>query len=118
MTEVSPIAAGLRSRCPRCGKGPLFAGFLTLAPACTVCGLDYGFADSGDGPAVFVIFVAGAVVVACALVTDVLFHPPPFIHLAMWIPLTVVLCLALLRPFKALMIALQYRNDAAEGRLE
>ena len=54
-TLSGAIRAGLRCRCPRCGKGKLFAGFLTLRPRCEVCGLDYGFADSGDGPAVFIM---------------------------------------------------------------
>ena len=112
----SIIRTGISSRCPRCGQGRLFAGFLQPATACNVCGLDYGFIDSGDGPAVFIIFVAGAIIMLSALIVDALFHPPAYIHLMLWIPATIGLCLALLRPFKATMIALQYRNDAGEDR--
>jgi uncharacterized protein (DUF983 family) len=68
-TLSGSISAGLSCSCPRCGKGRLFQGFLTLQPRCEHCGLDYAFADSGDGPAVFIMFLAGAVVVGAALIT-------------------------------------------------
>jgi uncharacterized protein (DUF983 family) len=89
---------------------------LRLAPSCAACGLDFGFADSGDGPAVFVIFVAAPVVILLAMIFEALAHPAPYVHLIVWVPVTVLLCLALLRPFKAATIALQYRHDAREGR--
>jgi uncharacterized protein (DUF983 family) len=110
------IGAGLSCACPRCGKGGLFQGFLTLRPRCEHCGLDYAFADSGDGPAVFVMFFAGAVVVGAALITEILFHPPYWVHAALWLPLILVVTLGPLRPMKGLMIALQYHHQAAESR--
>ena len=112
----NPFVTGLRCRCPRCGEGRLFAGFLALEAKCPVCDLDYAFANSGDGPAVFIIFVVGFIVIGLAAVTEALFHPPPFVHLLLWIPAVIILALALLRPFKATMIALQFRHDAAEGQ--
>jgi uncharacterized protein (DUF983 family) len=112
----SPFATGLACRCPRCGKGRLFQGFLTLRPRCEVCGLDFAFADSGDGPAVFIIFFAGLLVVFSALLTEVLFHPPYWVHALLWLPLILIAVLGPLRPMKGLMIALQYRYQAAEGR--
>lgn len=115
---VSPFAAGLSCRCPRCGRGPLFKGFLDLAPKCTSCGLDYDFADAGDGPAVFVILFAGFIVVALAFWVEAKFEPPLWVHALLWIPAILVVTLGLLRPLKALMVALQYRNKAAEGRLD
>ncbi|NIP17009.1 MAG: DUF983 domain-containing protein, partial [Xanthomonadales bacterium] len=68
------IWSGLTGRCPSCHKGKLYAGYLTLAPRCDVCGLDYGFADSGDGPAIFVILVTGFIIVGLALVTEILYQ--------------------------------------------
>ena len=115
---VSPFIAGLICRCPRCGKGRLFRGFLGVVPHCEICGLDFAFANSGDGPAVFVIFIVSPVVILLAVILEALVHPAPYVHLIIWLPVTVILCLALLRPFKATMIALQYRNAAGEGRLE
>ncbi len=112
----SPFLTGLKCRCPRCGEGKLFAGFLALPPSCPVCGLDYAFANSGDGPAVFIIFVVGFIVIGLAAVVEGLFHPAPFVHLMLWIPAVLVLSLALIRPFKATMIALQFHHDAAEGQ--
>ncbi len=113
---VSPFLSGLACRCPRCGKGRLFAGFLTLRPSCESCGLDYGFADSGDGPAVFVILFAGFVVVFAALLVEVMYQPPYWLHALLWGPLILLTTLAPLRPVKGLMIALQYYHKAAEGR--
>jgi uncharacterized protein (DUF983 family) len=114
----SPFIAALTCRCPRCGKGKLFQGFLTLRPCCENCGLDYGFIDSGDGPAVFVIFFSGFVVVAAALVAETLYQPPLWAHALLWGPLILITTLLPLRPMKALMIALQYHHRAAEGRLD
>jgi len=113
-----PIGRGLRGRCPRCGEGHLFQGFLTLRPACERCGLDYSFADAGDGPAVFVILIGGGIVVFAALITEVLFQPPYWLHALLWFPLILIVTLAPLRLLKGLLIALQYPHKAAEGRLE
>jgi uncharacterized protein (DUF983 family) len=110
--------AGVFGRCPRCGRGRLFAGYLTPAQACESCGLDYAFADSGDGPAVFVIMIVGFLVVGLALWLEVAHGPPLWLHFVLWIPLAVLLGLAALRVAKGLLIAFQYRNRAAEGRLE
>ena len=115
---VSPFSAGLSCRCPRCGRGKLFSGFLNLAPACDKCGLDYSFADSGDGPAVFVILLAGFVIVALAFWVEVAYEPPLWVHALLWIPATLIISLGMLRPLKGLMVALQYRHKAAEGRLD
>jgi len=122
MTEASPdrlpIARGLRGRCPRCGEGRLFRGFLSLRPRCEHCGLDFSFADSGDGPAVFVILIGGFVVVFAALGVEFAYQPPYWVHAALWLPLILIVTLAPLRLIKGLMIALQYHHKAAEGRLE
>jgi uncharacterized protein (DUF983 family) len=112
-----PIARGLRGRCPRCGEGKLFRGFLQLCPRCESCGLDFNFADAGDGPAVFVILLGGAIVVGAALITEVVYQPPYWVHAMLWLPLILLVTLAPLRPIKGLMIALQYHHRAQEGRL-
>ena len=112
---VSPFAAGWACRCPRCGEGALFSGFLKVAPVCESCGLDLKFADSGDGPAVFVIFAVAPIVMILAFATEALFHPAPWMHLVLWIPTIFILTLLFLRPFKATMIALQYQKQAGEG---
>ena len=96
----------------------MFQGFLTLRPACERCGLDYSFADAGDGPAVFVILIGGGIVVFAALMTEVLFQPPYWLHALLWFPLILIVTLAPLRLLKGLLIALQYHHKAAEGRLE
>jgi uncharacterized protein (DUF983 family) len=111
----SPFRAGLGCRCPRCGKGKLYRGFLTLRGGCEVCGLDYAAADTGDGPAVFLILIVGAIVVFAAVMVEISVMPPYWVHAVLWPPLILGLSLGLLRPAKALMIALQYRHQAGEG---
>lgn len=113
-----PIARGLRGRCPRCGEGRLFQGFLGLRPRCASCGLDFGFADAGDGPAVFVILLGGSVVVFAAMITEVVYQPPYWMHAVLWLPLILIVTLLPLRAVKGLLIALQFHHRAAEGRIE
>ena len=116
---ASPIMSGLRCRCPRCGKGQLFVGLmnLDLRPNCSACGLDYAFIDTGDGPAVFAIMVLGFLMLGGALVLEFSLHPPIWVHGLIWVPLTLFLAFGLLRPLKALLIALQFKNRAEQGRL-
>lgn len=115
---VDPVRAGLSGRCPRCGEGRLFNGFLALGERCGNCRLDYSFADAGDGPAVFVILIIGFVTVGLALWMEVSYAPPLWLHFLLWIPLTIVLSLAALRGLKGLLIVLQYRNKAASGQID
>jgi uncharacterized protein (DUF983 family) len=114
---ASTLAAGLAGRCPACGRGKLFSGYLALAPRCDVCGLDYSFAEAGDGPAVFVILVTGFIVVGAALFVEMAYAPPYWLHALIWGPLAILLPLLLLRSFKGVLIALQYKHKAEEGRL-
>jgi uncharacterized protein (DUF983 family) len=115
MAGHNPLLAGLAGRCPNCGEGQLFEGFLKVSPTCEACGFDLKKADSGDGPAVFVILVAGFLVAFAALFVEIKFQPPIWLHLVIWLPLTVVVCLALLRPFKGVLLAAQFMNKASEA---
>ena len=115
---ASPVVAGLKGCCPRCGKGHMFQGFLTIRPTCEVCGLDLSFADSGDGPAFFVMSIVGFFVVGLALWVEFTYEPPIWLHLVMWFALTGILSLLLVRPLKGVLVALQYRHKAEEGRLQ
>lgn len=115
---VSPIAAGLGGKCPRCGQGALFRNFLSLKENCEVCRLDFSKADSGDGPAVFIMFIVGFIAVAVAFVARFVWFAPILTAFFIAAFVAVGLSLALLRPLKATLIALQYRHKAEEGRLE
>jgi uncharacterized protein (DUF983 family) len=114
----SPYVAGLTCRCPACGQGKLFQNFVALRPRCEHCGLDYSFADAGDGPAIFIILFAGFLVVGAALAVEMLYKPPYWVHALLWGPLILAVTLLPLRPMKGLLIALQFHHKAAEGRLE
>lgn len=116
--EPAPVTAGLAGRCPRCGEGRMFDGYLALAERCERCDLDYDFADAADGPAVFVMFIVGFLVVGLAMWLEFAYEPPVIVHILLWFPLTVILSLAIVRPLKGVMVALQYHHRAEEGRLE
>jgi uncharacterized protein (DUF983 family) len=112
MTErlPSPFSVGLRCRCPRCGEGHLFSGYLKTVDRCESCGADLRFAATTEGPAVFIILIVGFIIIGAAALVEGVFHPAPFVHLLLWLPATVILSLLLLRPFKATLIALQYQR--------
>jgi uncharacterized protein (DUF983 family) len=116
-TLTESALRGIACKCPRCGKGSIYKGFLTLRPACEACGLDFAFMDSGDGPAIFIIMIAGAIVVGAALIVEIKYQPPFWLHAALWLPLIAATTLLPLRSMKSLLIALQYHHKAAPGRL-
>jgi uncharacterized protein (DUF983 family) len=106
---LSPLSTGLRGRCPRCGQGRLLK-FLDVRETCERCGLDLRAHDSGDGPAVLVILLLGALVVPMALYAEVRLEPPMWFHAVVWPPVILVLALVLLRLLKGVLVALQYRH--------
>ena len=114
--RINPIRAGLLCRCPNCGKGPLYAGFLKVVDRCAVCGFDFTRLNTGDGAAVFVMQIAGAPVVFGALYVQLAYNPPIWAMLAVALPLVLGLSLGLLRPGKGVMIALQMRNKVEQGQ--
>lgn len=108
------LGFGLRGRCPRCGRGALFDGFLTLRDSCPVCGLGLTGHDAGDGPAVFGIFILSFGVVGLAGLVEYLYSPPLWLHVVIWTPVITGLGLLLLRPLKGLTVAIQYRFRATD----
>jgi len=111
---VSILHAALTCRCPRCGRGALFRNLLEVRERCDVCGLDLRQHDAGDGPAVGVILVLGAVVVVLAFWVEFRFSPPLWVHAILWPVVTIPLAILMMRPAKAALVALQYRHRASE----
>ncbi len=109
--------ASIRGLCPRCGAGGLFSGIVRFAPRCLRCELDFTQFNVGDGPAAFLIMIVGAIVTALAITVQLSFDPPFWVHILLWLPLTIALVLSLLRLAKALLLVLEYRNRAREGKL-
>ena len=114
-TGAAPFVAGVLGRCPNCGVGPLFVGFLKVAPRCANCGFDLANADTGDGPAVFVIFIAGFIAAFGLLFTEIVYRAPLWLEGLIWLPVAAALCFGLLRPLKGLMIAAQFANRASQA---
>jgi uncharacterized protein (DUF983 family) len=114
----SSLSAGLRCRCPRCGDGPLFDGFLRVAPKCDACGLDFTFADPADGPAFFVMTAVGILVTGVWAWWAVAFQPAIWLQIVVAFTAMIGGCLSALRPVKAWLVAEQYIHKAEEGRWE
>lgn len=117
MSEINALSAALRCHCPQCGEGKLFKSALNLdlRERCTECGLSYKFIDTGDGPAIFVIMLLGLLMLGGALLLEFTVHPPIWVHGLLWVPVTFLLAFGMLRPLKALLIALQFRHNASQG---
>ncbi|HEV2533685.1 DUF983 domain-containing protein [Phenylobacterium sp.] len=116
MAAPNPLLSGAVGRCPNCGEGHLFEGFLAVATRCEACGYDLAKADSGDGPAVFVILIGGFLAAFGALFTELALNPPVWVLLVVWMPATLIICVALLRPMKGVMLAAQFMNKASQAR--
>lgn len=112
--RLSSFRVGLAGRCPRCGEGRLFAGYLRVRESCAACGLDFRHHDSGDGPAALIILVLGFVVVGLAGWLEIKLQPPLWFHAILWIPAVLLGTLALLRPLKGWLIAQQYRHRSGD----
>jgi uncharacterized protein (DUF983 family) len=115
---ISPLKTGLTAKCPRCGRGKFFDGYLTVAKSCHSCGLDYSFADAGDGAAWFVMLIACVVGVGSILGIEVAYAPVWWVHVMIAIPVLIIAPIILLRPMKAMLLAQQWRMNASEGRLK
>ena len=113
----SPLQVALGGCCPRCGKGRLFHNIIVFEPACASCGLDFLAFNVGDGAATFLILIVGAIVTGLAMWLELSVSPPWYVHVMLWLPLTLVLSLGLMRVAKGLLIALEYRHEARQGRL-
>ena len=117
MTEPPVLDVALRGLCPRCGSKTLFDGLIRFALRCRLCALDFSAFNVGDGPAAFLTLIIGAIVTLLAILTELAFQPPVWVHLILWIPLTLALVLGALRISKAALLALEYRHRAREGRI-
>ncbi len=112
---VSALSAGLGCRCPNCGEGRVFDGYLRFKTRCEACDADFSVADTGDGAAFFVMFAALILIVPSAMFFEFAFRPPGFVHVLIWPPLTLAFCMFLLRPVKALLFALQWKHKAGQA---
>ena len=116
--DLSPVSTGLKGKCPRCGRGSLFDGFLEIAKNCSSCDLDFEFADVGDGATWFVMIISSVVTMGTILWIEFTFHPAYWVFALAAIPLAIGIPLLLLRPGKAILINQQYKTDAAPGKTE
>lgn len=105
-----PISrSALLGRCPRCGNGSLYRGFLTVADSCKICGLPLKASEQGDGAAFFCICIIGSLAGIFAAIVEVMYQPPYWLHAAIWIPFIIISSLFGIRATKAAIIAMQYK---------
>ena len=117
MREPTLSAVALRGLCPRCAAKTLYRGLAGFAPKCRACGLDFAGFNVGDGPAAFLILIVGALVTGLAVALELSAEPPFWVHILLWLPLTAALVVGSLRLAKGLLLALEYRHRAREGRV-
>lgn len=115
--EPSIVTVGLKGVCPRCGAPTLFDGLLAFAKRCPVCALDYESFNVGDGPAAFLTLIIGTIVSIAAIALELTVHPPWWLHVILWVPITIGLVIGSLRVAKGMLLASEYRNRAREGRI-
>jgi uncharacterized protein (DUF983 family) len=115
--EPRPAEAALKGLCPRCGARTLFAGIASFEPICRACGLDFAAFNVGDGPAAFLILLVGALITGLAIALELSFGPPFWVHILLWIPLTAAAVAGSLRLAKGMLLVLEYKNAAREGRI-
>ncbi len=116
--DLSPISTGIAGKCPRCGRGKLFNGYLSVAKSCKSCGLSFAFADGGDGAAWFVMLFVCVVGVGSILGVEAAYQPPFWVHVLIAIPTLIILPLVLLRPVKGVLLNQQWKTGAQEGRID
>jgi len=104
------IQRGLCGHCPNCGTGKMFRAFLKVADCCPACGEALHHHRADDAPAYFVILIVGHVVVPLALVVEVAYSPPYWLHAVLWLPLTIGLAVGLLQPIKGAIVGWQWAN--------
>jgi uncharacterized protein (DUF983 family) len=111
------IAAALGGLCPQCGSRSLFEGIVTFAPRCRACRLDFSVFNVGDGPAAFLVLIVGALVTGLAIALELIVGPPVWLHILLWLPLTLGAVLLSLRAAKTALVTVEYRHSAREGRI-
>ena len=108
--------AALFGLCPKCGAKTLFAGWVRFADRCRACGLDLTAFNVGDGPAAFLTMGVGGLIVVLAIWLQLAASPPWWVHVLLWLPLTVIGVVLGLRAAKAALLHSEFRNRAGEGR--
>ncbi len=114
----APFDCGVRGLCPRCAAPTLFRGFVAFADRCTACDLDFTQFNVGDGPAAFLTTGIGTIITILAIWLELAVGPPWWVHVVLWLPLTVVGVVGSLRIAKGMLLALEFRNAAREGRID
>jgi uncharacterized protein (DUF983 family) len=115
---ISPVKTGIGGKCPRCGRGKLFNGYLAVAHSCTSCGLSYSFADSGDAAVWFVMLIACVFGVGSIIGVEIAYSPSFWVHVAIAIPTLIILPMLMLRPMKGFFLCQQWKHSARQGTLE
>lgn len=124
MTDETPnkegqpglVPAALFGLCPRCGARTLFDGVAKFAPRCRACGLDLAAFNVGDGPAAFLTLIIGALITALAIGLELAAHPPFWLHVVLWVPITTAAVVWGLRAGKGALLAAEYQRRAGEAR--
>jgi uncharacterized protein (DUF983 family) len=106
---LTQVWRGARGLCPACGQTHAFAGYLKVVPECSFCGAPLGSVRADDAPPYFTIFIAGHLLAPFIFGVETAFHPELWVQAAVWLPVSAILCLALLRPVKGATLGLMLK---------
>ena len=126
---MQAMLRGALGRCPNCGKGRLFSRYLKVIDTCETCGEALHHHRADDAPPYFTILISGHILVPALYTFERAFQPPLWLHAAIWGPITILLCLAMLPPIKGAIVGLQWakymhgfgpedEDPAAPGNIE
>ena len=118
--QLALLPAAFFGACPQCSVHSIFGEILYSNPAsftskCHHCGLDYSGFNVGDGPAAFLTFIIGTLIVTLALMVELSFYPPFWVHILLWVPITIIMTIISLRVAKGALLIMEYRNRAREA---
>lgn len=106
---LAALTRGAANRCPSCGQGSLFRGYLRVAERCGACGAPVGRVRADDAPPYFTIFIVGHIVIPLMLMAERGYAPSSWTMAAVFLPLTLLMSLVLLRPVKGATVGLMMR---------
>jgi uncharacterized protein (DUF983 family) len=115
---LTALGRGLMGRCPSCGKGRIFDGFLRVVPECEHCAAPLGLARADDAPPYFTILIVGHIVIPLMLITQKLYDPSTFLLSAIYVPMTLILAIGLLRPIKGATVGLMLTFNMLKSDVE
>ncbi len=106
--KMQAMKHGARQKCPNCGEGAIFSAFLKIVDSCAHCDEELHHNRADDAPPYFTIFIIGHIIIPLMLLMEIYIFPPIWVHIAIWIPLAIILTFYFLPRVKGALVGLQW----------